>query len=141
MLMQREISKLIRDKIGLITKISASIILVVFIVMTLDNMGISEYNGFQNFVGFFLLMSDNLIITGVNNAMRRFPEQRMVFMRDQVSGLYSVSAFFLAFITSNLPLALFIPSINMLIGFLITFMLNGIPLTLAKVFTFCKSLT
>lgn len=137
MLFLREINMLIRDKRVFITKASATVFLVVFMVMTFHNMGMSDYNGFQNFAGFFLLISDNLIISGVNNALRKFPDQRSVFMRDQASGMYGVWAFYLAFIASNLPIIFLIPSINMLIGFLITFMINAIPITLAKLFTFC----
>jgi hypothetical protein len=137
MLMQREISRIVRDRKVVTTKISTSVIVVVFMVLIFHKMGISGYDGFQNFVGFFLMMSDNLIITGINNAMRGFPDTRMVFMRDQVSGLYSVSAFYSAFVTSNLPLALLIPSIYILFGFLMTFMLNGIPVTFAKLLIFC----
>ncbi len=138
MLTTREIKRISSEKRIFVAKLTSSLILVVCMIMLFHNMGISGYNGFQNFVGFLTLISMNLIIVGVNNSVEGFPTQRMIFMREQASGQYGVLAYYLAYFTGSIPFALFLPSLYILIGFLVTFMINGIELTMAKVLVFCK---
>jgi hypothetical protein len=140
MLMKREGKRISRDKRTMKAKILTSTLLGVFMILIYHKMGTLDYNGFQNFAGFFMMMAMNLVMAGISNAIQVFPDLRVIFMREQSSGQYSVSSYYLSYFITSFPFAILIPTIVIIVGYLITFAINGMEITVKKAFIFCKKL-
>ena len=96
------------------------------------------YQGFQDFAGFFMMMCMNLVMVGVSNTFQVFPDQRVIFMREQASGQYTISAYYLSYLVASLPMSIMIPTIFIIVGYLFTFLISGMPITATKFFIFCN---
>lgn len=75
------------------------------------------YEDMQGRVGtqFFVLTFS--FLQSMQNIVLIFPEERAVFLREQASSLYSISAYFVGKVIAELPLNLFTPLLGLLICF------------------------
>ena len=121
----------------LVKYITAAVIgiFTILIYYRIDKIG---YQGFQNLSGFFMMMSMNFVMIGISNAIQVFPDQRVIFMKEHGSGQYSVTAYYLSYFITSFPFAVIIPTITTVIGYLFTFLISGMDITVKKFFIFCK---
>ena len=75
------------------------------------------YDAMQNRVGSRFYLVTFFFLEAIQNVVLVFPEERAVFLREQASSLYHVSAYFVAKITSELPYNLLVPLISILMVF------------------------
>eukprot|EP00826_Nyctotherus_ovalis_P046225 TRINITY_DN51_c0_g1_i3.p1 TRINITY_DN51_c0_g1~~TRINITY_DN51_c0_g1_i3.p1 ORF type:complete len:700 (-),score=192.14 TRINITY_DN51_c0_g1_i3:124-2223(-) len=66
-------------------------------------------------VQFFMLTF--CLLEAIQNVILVFPEERAVFLREQASSLYEISAYFLGKVIAELPLNLLVPLITLLMTF------------------------
>jgi hypothetical protein len=109
----------------------------VLMIVMYSKMKTINYKGFQNLVGYFMILCYSLITLGITNAFDHFCGPINVFLKEQASKQYSVTAYYFSYVLSTIPFGLFMPTIFMLFGYLIVFMFNGVEVTLKKAFTFC----
>eukprot|EP00826_Nyctotherus_ovalis_P046230 TRINITY_DN51_c0_g2_i5.p1 TRINITY_DN51_c0_g2~~TRINITY_DN51_c0_g2_i5.p1 ORF type:complete len:706 (+),score=187.88 TRINITY_DN51_c0_g2_i5:214-2331(+) len=73
------------------------------------------YEAMQGRVGTQFYMLTFCLLEAIQNVILVFPEERAVFLREQASSLYDISAYFMGKIIAEFPLNLLIPIISLLI--------------------------
>lgn len=79
--------------------------------------GHEGYEAMQGRIGTQFYMLAFCLLEAMQNVILVFPEERAVFLREQASSLYDISAYFLGKVTAELPFNLLIPVISILICF------------------------
>jgi ATP-binding cassette, subfamily G (WHITE), eye pigment precursor transporter len=86
-------------------------------VLTILVFGQMEHDcaSIQNRNGVLFFVTLNLIMSSVQNVILMFPDERVVFLREQASAMYSPTAYFIAKVLSEIPGFLLFPSIFVVI--------------------------
>lgn len=138
MLLRREFIRIPREFSALKVKYITAAIIGVILILVYHRIGKTNYSGFQNIAGFFMMVDMNLIMTAVTNNIQSFPDQRTILLREQASGQYSISAYYLSYVLASIPFAIVVPTIMIVLGFIVSFLINGLGFTAAKFFIFCN---
>jgi ATP-binding cassette subfamily G (WHITE) protein 1 len=81
------------------------------------DIGNSGYAAVQSRIGTQFYVITFCLMESIQNVVLVFPEERAVFLREQASSLYDISAYFLGKIIAELPFNLFTPLLSLLIIF------------------------
>jgi hypothetical protein len=113
----------------IVTIITAILCIILFYDSKFDNAGIQNRRGALFFVT--MVMAFNAI----QNVILIFPDERPIFLREVNNSMYSVSSYFFAKITSELPVSILTPCI---FGIIIYYPINFSTYYDYKVAIFCK---
>ena len=79
--------------------------------------GYEGYEAMQGRIGTQFYMLTFCLLESIQNVILVFPEERAVFLREQASSLYDVSAYFMGKVIAEFPLNIAVPLIALLIAF------------------------
>ncbi|PIN01720.1 Transporter, ABC superfamily (Breast cancer resistance protein) [Handroanthus impetiginosus] len=80
----------------------------------------SDYQDIQDRLGLLFFISIFWGVFPSFNAVFAFPQERAIFMKEKASGMYSLSSYFMARITSDLPMELILPTLFLSITYWMT---------------------
>lgn len=80
----------------------------------------SNYLDVQDRLGLLFFISIFWGVLPSFNAVFAFPQERAIFMKEQSSGMYTLSSYFMARIVGDLPMELILPSIFVLVAYWMT---------------------
>ena len=134
MVFQRAIKNLLRIKLASVVKliqvlITSATILLIFQRLGDDERSIQNRNG----VLFFIVL--NTVFNGFQSVLLLFPDERSVFLREKSSGMYSLPAYFLGRVCSEVPNMIWIPSLLICVTYFVLGLSTN-PITVF--FTSCK---
>ncbi|KAI3464393.1 hypothetical protein Pfo_021056 [Paulownia fortunei] len=80
----------------------------------------SDYRDIQDRLGLLFFISIFWGVFPSFNAVFAFPQERAIFMKERASGMYTLSSYFLARITADLPMELILPTLFLSITYWMT---------------------
>ncbi|KAL0314188.1 UNVERIFIED_CONTAM: ABC transporter G family member 25 [Sesamum angustifolium] len=80
----------------------------------------SEYRDVQDRLGLLFFISIFWGVFPSFNAVFTFPQERAIFMKERASGMYTLSSYFMARITGDLPMELVLPTLFLSITYWMT---------------------
>ncbi|KAK6129588.1 hypothetical protein DH2020_036659 [Rehmannia glutinosa] len=80
----------------------------------------SDYRDIQDRLGLLFFISIFWGVFPSFNAVFAFPQERAIFMKERASGMYTLSSYFLARITADLPMELILPTLFVSITYWMT---------------------
>ncbi len=80
-------------------------------------LGYDGYEAMQNRVGTVFYLITFCLLESIQNVVLVFPEERAVFLREQASSLYDISAYFMGKVIAELPLNLIVPIIAIVLTY------------------------
>ncbi|EYU22839.1 hypothetical protein ABFS82_03G111200 [Erythranthe guttata] len=80
----------------------------------------SDYRDVQDRLGLLFFFSIFWGVFPSFNAVFAFPQERAIFMKERASGMYTLSSYFLARITADLPMELILPTLFVSITYWMT---------------------
>jgi len=107
----------IRSPQSTIIRIITTIVVMALGMALYWRQGSYGYEALQGRVGSQFFVVTFAFLQSMQNIVLVFPEERAVFLREQASSLYSISAYFVGKILAELPLNLFTPLLGLLICF------------------------
>ncbi|KAL3641406.1 ABC transporter G member 25 [Castilleja foliolosa] len=96
----------------------------------------SDYHDIQDRLGLLFFISIFWGVFPSFNAVFAFPQERAIFVKERASGMYTLSSYFLARITADLPMELTLPTLFISIAYWMTGLkpeLSAFVLTLSVV--------
>lgn len=112
----RSFSNIIRIPLASYVKIMTNVILGVLTILVFGQMTDDcEEASIQSRDGVLFFVALNFVMNSVQNVILLFPDERVVFLREQASGMYSPTAYFLAKFASEIPGYIIFPSVYCLI--------------------------
>ena len=116
LLFKRSILNVIRIPLSSYAKAITYIVLAVLAILVFGQMG-NDCASIQNRNGALFFVTLNMIMNAIQGVILLFPEERAVFLREQASGMYSPTAYFLAKVFSEIPGFIILPSLFVVISF------------------------
>jgi ABC-type multidrug transport system ATPase subunit len=107
----------IRSPQSTIIRLLTTVVVMVLGMALYWRQGSYGHEDMQGRIGTQFFIVTFAFLQSMQNIVLIFPEERAVFLREQASSLYSISAYFVGKVLAELPLNLFTP----LLGFLICF--------------------
>lgn len=80
----------------------------------------SDYRDIQDRLGLLFFISIFWGVFPSFNAVFAFPQERAIFMKERASGMYTLSSYFMARITADLPMELILPTLFLSITYWMT---------------------
>ncbi|KZV33085.1 ABC transporter G family member 25-like [Dorcoceras hygrometricum] len=80
----------------------------------------SDYHDIQDRLGLLFFISIFWGVFPSFNAVFAFPQERAIFMKERASGMYTLSSYFMARITGDLPMELILPTLFLSIAYWMT---------------------
>ncbi len=80
-------------------------------------MSFTDQSAIQNRNGVLFFFSLNCVFNSIQSLILLFPDERPVFLREQASGMYGVTAYYFAKISSEIPLFVMLPTLLSLITY------------------------
>lgn len=80
----------------------------------------SDYQDIQDRLGLLFFISIFWGVFPSFNAVFAFPQERAIFMKERASGMYTLSSYFMARITGDLPMELILPTLFLCITYWMT---------------------
>lgn len=120
-LVSRECKNQIRNPMTGVAKIAGTVFISIFFVLLFgkmqDNCSESSLN---NRSGMFLMLLTVLDISTLGNIVLLFPNERVLFLKEQTTAMYSPTIYFISKIISEIPGFIIIPTIMSLIVYFLT---------------------
>jgi ABC-type multidrug transport system ATPase subunit len=114
-LLHRSVRNCARLFLDEITRAVALIILGLFMISLYYGIGNRDIVGFMDRVGVVFMLASTMAMGALNHYILSFPEERAVLVREQVSSLYDVSAYFFAKVIGEIPFSLHTPLVLVLL--------------------------
>ncbi|KAL3845616.1 hypothetical protein ACJIZ3_003019 [Penstemon smallii] len=80
----------------------------------------SDYRDVQDRLGLLFFISIFWGVFPSFNAVFAFPQERAIFMKERASGMYTLSSYFMARITGDLPMELILPTLFLSVAYWMT---------------------
>ncbi|KAE8709798.1 ABC transporter G family member 25 [Hibiscus syriacus] len=80
----------------------------------------SDYQDIQDRLGLLFFISIFWGVLPSFNAVFAFPQERAIFMKERASGMYTLSSYYMARITGDLPMELILPTVFLLVTYWMT---------------------
>ncbi|KAM7253061.1 hypothetical protein ACFE04_008659 [Oxalis oulophora] len=77
----------------------------------------SDYRDIQDRLGLFFFIAIFWGVFPSFNAVFAFPQERSIFLKEKASGMYTLSPYFMARITGDLPMELILPAIFLIVTY------------------------
>lgn len=116
LLFWRNIINILRIPLSSYVKALTYALLAVLSILVFGQMG-KDCESIQNRNGVLFFTALNIIMSAVQNVILMFPDERIVFLREQASAMYSPTAYFIAKVLSEIPGFIIFPSIFVLISY------------------------
>ncbi|KAG8378410.1 hypothetical protein BUALT_Bualt08G0134500 [Buddleja alternifolia] len=87
----------------------------------------SDYRDIQDRLGLLFFISIFWGVFPSFNAVFAFPQERAIFVKERASGMYTLSSYFMARITGDLPMELILPTLFVSIAYWMTGLKPEIP--------------